>query len=391
MPKPCPDCGPAPVIHWVEKISVIVDWMLSPIAKFSAWTSRPFRPFSRALTKRGFWVSCLNFLAAIRLMSVTEKLDKKDNLRTQALWESADKLGIRIKEFRLFGTPGNPFFVAEYRGKEIAFEGLPRIPGFSDDAIEWMDDKKVMKKKFAAEGIPVAQGDGCFTLKHALDVFREIEGAVVVKPSIGSRSRHTFTGINSEEKLAKAFRSAKRLSPWVVVEEELAGLVYRGTVVGGKLGGVVSREPASVTGDGIKTVRELVAIENENPLRHGPIYHEIHVDDGQLEDVVPEKGERVIINRKVSRSVGAIVRDVTDKTHLETVELLERIGCVLDASVVGIDFIVGDIGESWKEQKKCGVIECNSLPFIDLHHYPLAGTSRDVGGMIWKRSDIMNA
>ena len=391
MPKPCPDCGPVPVIHWIEKMSVIVDWMLSPIARFSARASRPFRPFSRTLAKRGFWVSFLNFLAAIRLMTVTERLDEKDNLRTQALWESADKLGIRVKEFRLFGTPGNPFFTAEYKGRKIAFEGLPRIPGFSDDAIEWMDDKKAMKKKFAAEGIPVARGAGCFRFRKALKVFREIDDTVIVKPSIGSRSRHTFTGIDSEEELAKAFRSAKRLSPWVVVEEELAGFVYRGTVVGGELQGVVSREPASVTGDGVRTVRELIAIENENPLRHGPIYHEIHADDGRLESTVPGKGERVVVNRKVSRSVGAAVRDVTDTTHPETAELLERIGRMLDASVVGIDFIIGDIERSWKEQKKCGVIECNSLPFIDLHYYPLEGEPRDVGGMIWKRSDIMNA
>ncbi len=391
MPKPCPDCGPVPVIHWIEKTSVVVDWILTPIAKFSAWASRPFRPFSRMLAANGFWVSFLNVLAAIRVMRVNDKLDQKDNLRTQALWESADKIGIRVKEFRLFGTPGNPFFTAEFKGKKIAFEGLPRIPGFSDGAIEWMDDKKTMKKKFAAEGIPVARGDGCFTLKHALDVFRAIGGTVIVKPSIGSRSRHTFTGIDSEEKLAKAFRSAKRLSPWVIVEEELAGFVYRGTVVGGRLGGVVSREPAVVTGDGVRTVQELVAIENGNPLRHGPIYHEIHVEDEKLKNMVPAKGERVVVNRKVSRSVGAAVRDVTDVTHPDTVELLERVGRVLDASVVGIDFIIGDIEKSWHEQKKCGVIECNSLPFIDLHHYPLSGTPRDVGGMIWKRSDIMNA
>jgi cyanophycin synthetase len=115
------------------------------------------------------------------------------------------------------------------------------------------------------------------------------------------------------------------------------------------------------------------------------------VDDEGLEDTVPGKGERIVVNRKVSRSVGAAVRDVTDATHPETAELLERIGRMLDASVVGIDFIIGDIERSWKEQKKCGVIECNSLPFIDLHHYPLEGKPRDVGGMIWKRSDIMNA
>jgi len=27
-----------------------------------------------------------------------------------------------------------------------------------------------------------------------------------------------------------------------------------------------------------------------------------------------------------------------------------------------------DITKSWREEQHCGIIECNSLPFIDLHH-----------------------
>ena len=40
------------------------------------------------------------------------------------------------------------------------------------------------------------------------------------------------------------------------------------------------------------------------------------------------------------------------------------------------DFIIEDITKSWKEEQHCGIIECNSLPFIDLHHYPLFGNKQ---------------
>jgi hypothetical protein len=35
------------------------------------------------------------------------------------------------------------------------------------------------------------------------------------------------------------------------------------------------------------------------------------------------------------------------------------------------------------EQQPCGVIECNSLPFIDLHHFPLYGNVVNAAGALW--------
>ena len=51
--------------------------------------------------------------------------------------------------------------------------------------------------------------------------------------------------------------------------------------------------------------------------------------------------------------------------------------------LVGVDFIMEDARVPWQEQERCGVIECNSLPFIDLHHYPLYGEPRNVAGALW--------
>ena len=89
------------------------------------------------------------------------------------------------------------------------------------------------------------------------------------------------------------------------------------------------------------------------------------------------------LNQKVSRSYGATTSDMTPVTHPENVKLFEKIGRVLGDSLVGIDFIVNDISKPWTEQKRCGVIECNSLPFLDLHHYPFTGTPRDAAGALW--------
>ena len=81
--------------------------------------------------------------------------------------------------------------------------------------------------------------------------------------------------------------------------------------------------------------------------------------------------------------MGASNTDVTDDIHLDNRVLLENIGALLKDPLVGVDFIMQDASRSWREQERAGVIECNSLPFIDLHHYPLNGAPRNVAGALW--------
>jgi cyanophycin synthetase len=52
-----------------------------------------------------------------------------------------------------------------------------------------------------------------------------------------------------------------------LVEELFKGKNYRVLVVGGKMVAASERVPYGVTGDGKHTVNELIAIENQNPMR----------------------------------------------------------------------------------------------------------------------------
>ncbi len=391
--KQCHDCGPIPVMHWVERWSVIIDWACTPFYWFVDAVLALFHPLLRLIPWQSSGPFVFRTLAALHLGIIQEHLDDKDNARTKAMWESAVTRGITVKEFRLLGRPQAAFFTAKRSGAIRTFEGLPRPAGSVEEPLEWLDNKGLVKRKFSAAGIPVARGGVCVRFAKALERFRALRHPVIVKPHIGSRSRHTFVHVASEEALYTAFLSAKKLSPWVIVEEELEGAVCRGTLVGGKLMGIVVRDPAHVTGDGTHTVRELVGEENKKPMRQGPAYHRIPMDETGSEELkkqnftwksVPKKGVRVAINDKVTRTLGATMIDVTDIAHPDITAMLTDAGKVLQVSLVGIDFIIGDITKSWKEQERCGIIECNSLPFIDLHHYPVSGIPRDVAGALWE-------
>lgn len=332
----------------------------------------------------------LRILVFLRIGKFETKPNKSDSDRTRCFWEEATRRGIEMVMYRC--GPVKDLFIAKYGKRTICFDGLPRPAGPEATSLYWMDNKPLMRTHFGKAGIPIAEGAHAFFEKRAKEIFHSLTKPVIVKPYSGSRSRHTTIHLETEDEFLKAFRSAKVLSPLALVEEELEGFVHRGALIGGKLVAVMRREPPHVTSDGTHTVRELVDEENKRKMRHGATFHTIA--DGPEADMelarqklswssVPKKGTLVTLNQKVSRGIGASTTDLTDEIHPENRKLLEKIGEVLADPLVGVDFIMNDVRIPWQSQKRAGVIECNSLPFIDLHHYPLFGKPRNVAGALW--------
>jgi len=319
------------------------------------------------------------------------EIDAHTELLSQMLLKEANARGITIWEFRLFGLPRSTFVAEFLNGEQIAYSGIP-LPPREVHQVKWIDDKALLKKHFLSLGFPVAKGAVVYSGKEAQQVFSTLEAPVITKPRVGSASRHTTLHITNEGELLKAFNIAKQVSPGVIIEEELVGDVYRATVVDGELAATLRRDPPYVVGDGVRTIQELVNEANKNPARSGPYFSKIKIDDSGMnelkwhghtpKDVLP-KGKRVTFHQKVNWSVGGTTADVTDEVHPDNVTLFERVAEALKAPIVGIDFIIADMSSSWKNQERCGIIECNSMPFFDNHHLPFEGKPRNVAGAIW--------
>ncbi len=397
MKKPiyCPECGIAGVSHFFAKMNLLVGFLaecmtlpLAPIVRFLG------RIFSSYVDFLIYWLFCLlSFFRIVRL--VHSPSVQKDTDRTKCMWSAGERKGVKIKEVWVMGRPINIFLADLPFGRKIIFEGLPR-PSVSSDSLDWMDDKGVMKKKFRRAGFPVPNGETCFTFFCAKRIFKNIRkngGSVVVKPTLGSRSRHTRVHIKTLDQLKDAFRIAKQICPFVSVEEELRGVVYRISIIGGRIAGVLRRDPPFVLGDGRHSIRELIVIANTNPKRHGPIFHEIPNVSLELDlalnyekfdkDDVPASGRRVLVGTKIGRSQGGTNIDVTDMVHVENRKLFLDIAKFLGDPLVGIDFIIEDIRRPWRSEMPCGIIELNSVPFLDLHMYPFEGKARDLSEILW--------
>jgi D-alanine-D-alanine ligase-like ATP-grasp enzyme len=380
----CPDCGGAQVNHNVAYISILLSSLIDP------WTNW----LGKIIPDSSFdWLGPIvtKTLTFLKLGKITYEPKDDDSGRTRVLWEEATKRGIKMYEFRLFGV-GHDIFVSDYKGDKRFFDVLPRPKIYNGKGLEWMDNKGKMKEYFEKAEIKVARGGVTHFVKKALKIFHSLDKPVITKPNLGSRSRHTTTHISDEKEFIIAFKKARQLSPWVMIEEELSGYVFRGTLIGGKLIAVLRREPAYVIGDGIHNVKELIDIENKNPLRNGKIFHQLSLDNEAIkelihwnrnEDTIPKKDEIITLGQKTSRVVGGGITDMTDIVHFDNKIMLEKVAEVLDDPLIGVDFIMDDVSVSWRDQPKCGVIECNSAPFIDLHHFPLVGQPHNVASALW--------
>ena len=199
----CPDCGNAPVNHTLEKTNIIVHALLDPINirmdGIWRWIEPIVGPF---LYEKGI-PAMLRFFVRIHLGTRANDPDKDTGGRARAFWEEAKYRGIDMWEFRLLGR-GREVFVATWKGKDRAFDGLPRPGKQTSASLLWMDNKGIMRDKFQEAGIPVANGGVSGTWRKTKKIFDTLEKPVIIKPNLGSRSRHTTTHIETEDELKKA-------------------------------------------------------------------------------------------------------------------------------------------------------------------------------------------
>lgn len=395
-PGSCPECGPTPIPHFLAWWSSVIDWLIQPYTKLLDKIWHWLKPKMSKFPWDGFAFRSMFWLQRLGLGKVVTELKDDHSLRTRALWEEAKRRGIELFEFRPFGRSVE-LMVARHKNKLFAFDGLPRPHGVVSPGLAWMDDKGIMRDRLAAAGVPVARGGVATLAKRALEIYDEVGPPLIAKPRLGSRSRHTSMHIQTRDELVRAFYSAQKLCPWVVIEEELQGPVFRATVIAGKLIGVARRDMPLVTGDGQSTIGQLVREANEHPRRHGNSIYTILPTQAEAADEltrqghtwasVPAAGEQVLLAPKVNRGMGGVTTEVTTETHADNRALFEKTAQVVGDPIIGIDFIVRMVELPWHQQGACGVIECNSLPFIDLHHYPISGAPQNAAGAVW---DLLN-
>jgi len=394
----CPHCDPYPnkSNHMPERLKRV---FLSPIFAFIGLLENSAAHFPRFRKTLNNFIGNNLFkgLLAVGILREVEVDDLDGGLynRSLVVAREARRREIKVKAIKFLGMEGTNNFSIEWAGTKSFFEGLPHLTIGYTSTVDF-DDKGVFKKLLMENNLPHARGGTFKDYEPALRYVRiSIGFPVVVKPRSGSLSKHTSCNVRNEDELREAIVIVKIISAEFIVEEFITGEVYRITLVGNKVAASCLRESPNVTGDGVHCIKELVELKNKDP-RRGPIHkrnftlHEIPISNRTISVLasqnltlssIPANGKKTYLHDKVILGCGADIHDTTDITHPDTASLFKKTGALCVAPVIGIDFISPDISRSYRGQK-CAILEANSLPYIDMHHYPITGEARNVAGAV---------
>jgi len=327
--------------------------------------------------------SLLSFLRLGYFTSVG--INKRENVRLRALVivDEAVKRGYVINVFKFLHKPTEIFRLDTNR-TSLFFHTFPPTENIDTSYIDF-DDKHIFKSFLKSYNFPHLQGKVVASTRAALRAGHEIGFPLVVKPRHGSLSRHTTVNIRDDGELIKAIKIVQMIAKEFIVERYISGGVYRVVVVRNKMVACALREAPYVVGDGVCNIKDLVRIRNINypshPIKITPKIISFLRKEGKDISTVPMKGEYVYLNDKVVLAGGACVRDVTDLIHSDNVDLLEKVSSKLKTGLVGFDIITEDISLPY-HKLPFAIIEANSAPYIDMHHFPDSGKGRNIAAPI---------
>lgn len=211
--------------------------------------------------------------------------------------------------------------------------------------------------------------------------------SLVVKPLDAAHGNGVRVNIKTPVALDAALSNARKYSQNVLIQEciEQAHDV-RLLCIDYKCIAALERSPASVTGDGVSTVEQLIQKENKSENR-GENYKKdlniIPIDlardylGSQMNDV-PAEGIPVQVVGTANVGTGGTTRDVTDEVPQWLCEMAEKAARVSQLACCGVDFLLqGEISPSETDDSlRATIIEVNKSPALFMHDRPIHGTPR---------------
>ena len=251
-----------------------------------------------------------------------------------------------------------------------------------------MENKIVSKHVLGRAGLETPASLNFCDIASAKSSYDKVKAkAIVIKP----RSTNFGLGISifeqgfGQDDFNNALDHAFKEDSEVLIEDFVAGKEYRFLVVDDQVVGVLHRKNAHVVGDGISTIKELVAKENENPLRGenyrkplqkikiGPIETQVLASSGLTVDSVAAIGREVVLRENSNISTGGVSIDFTDDVKNFHKEVAIKAARAAGAKICGVDMIIPDLA-----QDDYSIIEINFNPAIHIHNYPYQGKNRKV-------------
>jgi len=232
-------------------------------------------------------------------------------------------------------------------------------------------------------GIPTPESSIC---RYENDLAKEVKRLgfpVVMKPVNMKKEKWVITGIDNIKTLRKKFNKLlnkavkKEISfEGILLQQQFTGNTFRILLIHNKLISGLQIIPASVTGDGKKTILGLIdQVNKKQQITHYKIVADDDVNnflaDQELSfESVPEKNKQIFLRKIANLNAGGQAISITEKIHKENVSLFENIAKFLNLNVLEIDLISSDITQP-RNKNSLGIIGIHPDPCLKYHMHPV--------------------
>ncbi len=259
----------------------------------------------------------------------------------------------------------------------------------SNIAVEIAGDKEETKNLLQKAEIPVPIGIICNDTEELKRGIGKIGYPLVTKPINGNHGKGATTNLRNWDDAVKGLEAAQKYSQQVIVEKFITGHDHRILVINYKFICAAKRTPASVTGDGKKSIQQLIDEVNSDPRRgygHEKVLTTIKVDEFTQKilqeknltlDSVISRGEELCLKPTANISTGGTATDVTELVHPDNIFMCERIARIIGLDICGIDIMTSDLSQPLHETGGA-VLEVNAAPGFRMHLAPTEGLPRNV-------------
>ena len=232
--------------------------------------------------------------------------------------------------------------------------------------------------------------DSLAPVVHMLHAYQPL----IVKPQNGAGSQGIVRDITTESQLRTALQRVRATGADALVQKQYIGEEVRITIIDGKMYSAMVRQTAQVTGDGVKTVSEL--IDQENALRAELVfpyiaYPQLNKSDCQkMTDLAatPQAGQVVRVGQATLISQGASLYDVTPTLHNSYRDIAQTIACSLNTRFLVVDLLCKNYVQPATD-KNYVFLELNTAPALKMY-YSLRG-ARTQYAIVPVLADIIEA
>lgn len=243
-------------------------------------------------------------------------------------------------------------------------------------------DKTRTNRLLKAAALPTPRHTEVQSAEAAIKVAQTLGWPVVVKPADQDKGAGARADLHTPEQVRQGYEHALQYSKRVLVEQHIQGNEYRLTVVKGELLWAHERVPAMIVGDGQHNLISLIKAENQRrreALRTAPYGNNPIAVDAESKEYLKETGwtlasvpavnQVVRLQRVPSAVTGGGGRAWMESIHPDNRQLAERAARLLRLDIAGVDLIMSDITQSWRNVGGA-ITEVNAIPQISMQSNP---------------------